>query len=69
MSALIRSTVQYQIYEYNDSLKKWLWATQKIGNEQKARDDLEEMRQLYPTAKYRLVKIENTVTVLEGPAE
>lgn len=68
-TAVARTTVQYQIYEYNHSLKKWLWVTERTEDEQQARDAFTEMRRIYPEAKFRLVKIENTVTVLEGPKE
>lgn len=68
-TAVARTIVQYQIYEYNHSLKKWLWVTERTEDEQQARDALTEIRRIYPEAKFRLVKIASTVTVLEGPAE
>lgn len=69
MNAITQTTIRYQIFEYSPTLKEWLYATTPTENETEARGDLKEMTGLYPQAKFRLVKIENIVTVMEGATE
>jgi hypothetical protein len=69
MTALARSSVRYQVYGYNRVLETWLYVTQATEDEQEARDALDEQRRLYPGTRFQLVRIENTVTILEGSAE
>lgn len=63
------TTTRYQIWEYSHSAKCGLYCSSPTESEEDARRDLEEMRATYPQARFRLVKIENTVTVMEGTKE
>lgn len=63
------TTIRYQIWEYSPHLAEWLYCTTPTESEEDARRDLGEMRATYPEARFRLVEIENTVTVMEGTKE
>jgi hypothetical protein len=68
MSEATKTTVRYQIYEYSQIIKRWMYVTTPTENEEEARRDLDDLRRIYVDARFKLVKIESTVTVLEEPA-
>lgn len=62
---IIQQAIAWQVQELNTVMRDWYNTTIATESEEVARENLAELRQMYPTRSFRLVKVERVVSVID----